>query len=76
VIDSRCTECHSATPGHEGVFEAPKDVKLDSDAGIANHAAQIAMEAGFSTAMPPGNVSEITPAERTLLMQWYQESRS
>ena len=50
--------------------------KLDSDAGIANRAEQIAMEAGFSTAMPPGNVSEITPAERALLVQWYTEGRS
>jgi uncharacterized membrane protein len=75
VINQRCTECHSATPGYEGVFEAPKNVKLDSDAGIADHAEQIAMEAGFSTAMPPGNVSEITPQERALIVQWFREAQ-
>jgi uncharacterized membrane protein len=74
VINTRCAECHSAVPGYEGVFEAPKNVRLDSDAGIANHAEQIAMEAGFSTAMPPGNVSEITPAERALLVEWFREA--
>jgi uncharacterized membrane protein len=74
VINTRCTECHSTVPGYEGVLEAPKGVRFDSDAGIANHAEQIAMEAGFSTAMPPGNVSEITPAERALLIQWYREA--
>lgn len=74
VINTRCTECHSAVPGYEGVFEAPKNVRLDSDAGIANHAEQIAMEAGYSTAMPPGNVSEITPAERALLVEWFREA--
>jgi len=75
VIDTRCTECHAATPGYEGVLEAPKDVKFDSDAAIAQRAEQIAMEAGYSTAMPPGNVSEITPAERALIVQWYREAR-
>ena len=74
VINTRCTECHSAVPGYEGVFEAPKNVRLDSDAGIANHAEQIAMEAGYSTAMPPSNVSEITPAERALLVEWFREA--
>jgi uncharacterized membrane protein len=72
VVDTRCGECHSATPGYPGVFEAPKGVRLDSAAGIANHAEQIAMEAGFSTAMPPGNVSEITPEERALIVAWYR----
>jgi uncharacterized membrane protein len=74
VINSRCTECHSAVPGYEGVLEAPKDVRFDSDAAIANHAEQIAIEAGYSTAMPPGNVSEITAAERALIVQWYREA--
>jgi uncharacterized membrane protein len=74
VIGERCTECHSAVPGYEGIFEAPKDVRFDSDAAIANRAEQIAMEAGYSTAMPPGNVSEITPAERALIVQWYREA--
>ena len=74
VIQMRCAECHSAVPGHEGVFEAPKNVRLDSDAAIGNHAEQVAIEAGFSTAMPPGNVSEITPAERALIVQWYREA--
>jgi len=53
VIDTRCTECHAETPGYAGMFEPPKDVRLDSDAGIAQHAEQIALEAGYSTAMPP-----------------------
>src|SRR3569623_1627418 len=74
VVNSRCTECHSAVPGYEGVFAAPKNVRFDSDAAIANHAEQIAIEAGYSTAMPPGNVSEITAEERALIVQWYREA--
>jgi uncharacterized membrane protein len=74
VIMGRCSMCHTAEPVYEGVLEAPKGVHLDTDAAIANHAEQIAIQAGFSTAMPPGNVSEITPAERALIVTWYREA--
>ena len=57
-----------------GVLEAPKNVMLDTDAGIANHAEQIAMEAGFSHAMPPGNVSEITDGGAGADRAWYREA--
>ena len=74
VILGRCSMCHAAQPTYEGVLEAPKNVHLDSDAAIANHAEQIAIQAGFATAMPPGNVSEITPEERALIVTWYREA--
>jgi len=74
VILGRCSMCHAAEPSYEGVLEAPKNVHLDSDAAIANHAEQIAIQAGYSVAMPPGNVSEITPAERALIVAWYREA--
>ena len=74
VILGRCSMCHAAQPTYEGVLEAPKDVHLDSDAAIANHAEQIAIQAGYATAMPPGNVSEITPEERALIVAWYREA--
>ena len=73
VVMGRCSMCHTAEPFYEGVYEAPKNVHLDSDAAIANHATEIAMQAGFSHAMPPGNVTEITPEERALLLAWYRE---
>ncbi|MEP7241805.1 MAG: urate hydroxylase PuuD [Devosia sp.] len=74
VVDTRCVECHAAVPGYEGVLEAPKNVRFDSDVAIGNHAEQIAMEAGYTAAMPPGNVSQMTPAERALLVQWFREA--
>jgi uncharacterized membrane protein len=74
VIMGRCSMCHTAEPVYEGVLEAPKGVRLDTDAAIANHAEQIAIQAGFSAAMPPGNVSEITPSERALIVTWYREA--
>jgi uncharacterized membrane protein len=74
VILGRCSMCHTAEPVYEGVLEAPKNVHLDSDAAIANHAEQVAMQAGFSHAMPPGNVTEMTPEERALIVAWFREA--
>lgn len=76
VVQTRCAMCHAAEPGQEGIAEAPKNVILDNDVAIANHAEQIAMQAGYSHAMPPGNLTEITPEERALLVAWFRETRS
>ena len=66
--------CHSTAPSWPGVLEAPKHVILDNPAGIASRAKDIAMEAGFSHAMPPGNLSQITDDERALIVAWYRST--
>jgi uncharacterized membrane protein len=76
VIMGRCSMCHTGQPNWPGVMEAPRDVHLDSDAAIAGYGKDIAMQAGFSHAMPPGNVSEITDTERALIVAWYREANS
>jgi uncharacterized membrane protein len=74
IVESRCSMCHAAEPVWDGVYEAPKDIRLDSDQAIATHARQIYIEAGITHAMPPGNVTEITPQERNMLATWYREA--
>ncbi len=74
VIMGRCAMCHTAAPVYEGVLQAPKNVHLDSDTAIANHAHEVAMQAGFSHAMPPGNVTQMTADERALIVQWFREA--
>ena len=74
TVMARCMMCHSATPGYEGVYEAPKNVRFDSEAAIANYAHEIAIQAGYTHAMPPGNVSEMTEAERALIVIWYRQA--
>ena len=68
--------CHAAEPVYEGISRAPKGVMLDSDAQIAAHAREIYLQAGRSHAMPPGNVTEITPDERALLVAWFDPHRA
>jgi uncharacterized membrane protein len=70
---TRCSMCHTADPAWEGVHQAPKDVHLDGDIVIANHAHEIALQAGYSHAMPPGNVTDMTEEERALLVAWFRE---
>ncbi|KKC37441.1 cysteine desulfurase [Devosia epidermidihirudinis] len=73
AVQTRCAMCHTAEPVWPGIYEPPKNVILDSDIAIANHAKDIAMQAGYTHAMPPGNVTEMTKEERALLVEWFRE---
>ena len=72
TVISRCSMCHMAEPVWEGLYHAPKDVLLDTDADIAEHAREIYLQAGASHAMPPGNVTEVTDEERALIVAWFE----
>ena len=64
--------CHTTEPFWPGIHRAPKDVIFETDQEIAAHAREIYLQAGLSHAMPPGNVSEIEPAERKQIVDWYR----
>jgi uncharacterized membrane protein len=68
IVDARCTACHSDQPTR--VARAPKDVKLDTPAEISSQADAIEQQAVRTNAMPLGNVTKMTQAERDLLGQW------
>ncbi|MER9230644.1 urate hydroxylase PuuD [Mesorhizobium sp. M0622] len=72
TVLGRCSMCHTAEPSYEGIYHAPKGVMLDTDAGIAEHAGEIYLQAGRSHAMPPANVTQITDKERALLVAWFE----
>jgi uncharacterized membrane protein len=70
VIQSRCSICHAQQPVWPGIGTAPNGVLLDSEANIRKHARQIDINAVRSHAMPPGNISAMTTAERQTLAAW------
>jgi uncharacterized membrane protein len=74
LISTRCSMCHAVEPVYEGLARPPKNVILENDAEIAAHAREIYIQAGRSHAMPPGNISEITPDERKLLVAWFESA--
>jgi uncharacterized membrane protein len=71
VVLSRCSMCHTEEPLWEGIVAPPKGVMLDTPERIHQHAGPIHMQAVLTHAMPPGNITEIEPAERALLGAWY-----
>ena len=73
TVLARCSMCHTAEPVWDGIHEAPRNVHLDSDIAIANRAAEIALQAGYSHAMPPGNLTDMTQEERDLIVAWFRE---
>jgi uncharacterized membrane protein len=71
IVLSRCSMCHTKEPFWPGVTTPPKDIVLDSPATITQHARLIDINAVRSSAMPPGNITEITPEERQTLAAWF-----
>jgi uncharacterized membrane protein len=72
VVIGRCSMCHMSEPVWEGIGSPPKGVMLDTPERIRAHARDIYLVAARTTAMPPANVSEITPEERRLLAAWVE----
>jgi uncharacterized membrane protein len=53
-----------------GITVPPKGILLDTAARIRVNAREIAIAAAWSSAMPPSNVTDITPEEREVLGAW------
>jgi uncharacterized membrane protein len=70
IVMGRCSMCQAQEPFWPGISSAPNGVRLDTPDLIKLHARMIAINAVKSSAMPPGNVSEITPEERQMLAAW------
>ena len=70
AILSRCSMCHMEDPVWPGIHAPPKGVVLDNPESIRRHAQLIEINAVRSSAMPPGNVTDMTPQERQILAAW------
>jgi uncharacterized membrane protein len=70
VIHDRCVPCHSVNPTQSGVSSAPKGIRFDTRAEIESQAQAIEQQAVVLKAMPLGNVTHMTQAERDLLARW------
>jgi uncharacterized membrane protein len=72
IILSRCSMCHSAEPVWDGITTAPKGVLLDDAEHIHRNARLIGRNAAWASAMPPGNVTEMTAQERATIAAWVE----
>lgn len=69
IIASRCVTCHAARPTMEGFAAPPKGVMMETPGQIRRWAAALRQQVQ-TEAMPPGNMTEITPEERAKLVAW------
>ena len=72
VVATRCSMCHAAEPVWEGITTAPRGIRLDDAEHIRRNARLIGRNAAWASAMPPGNVTEMTADERALIAAWME----
>jgi len=70
IIDRHCVSCHAAEPAHPAFTEAPMGLRLDRPDFIRRYAPRIKAQTVDSQAMPLGNESGMTAAERAALGRW------
>ncbi len=72
IIMGRCSMCHGAEVYWDGLGHAAKGVFLDNPADIARQAQAIYLQAGLTNAMPPANLTSMSPEERAAIVAWYR----
>jgi uncharacterized membrane protein len=72
IVQGRCSMCHAREPVWAGMYWPPKGVVLETEADIAREGRRIALQAGLSHAMPPGNLSYMEPEERAAIVAWHR----
>ena len=75
IVQARCSMCHAAEPVWEGLHWPPKGVVLEEDEQIAAQALAVYLHSAISHAMPPGNLTGMTPRERARVADWYRAAR-
>jgi uncharacterized membrane protein len=73
IVKSRCSMCHAAAPVWAGIVTAPKGILLDGTEPIRRNIRLIGRFAAWSSAMPPGNITEMTSQERATLAAYISE---
>ena len=70
VFVARCVTCHSAHPTRDGFTAAPKGVLFDTQQEIVANARRAYEQVVVTKAMPLGNATGMTEAERDLIGRW------
>lgn len=70
ISQARCVSCHAARPVDPDTDEAPGGVMLETVADLRRHGARVLAQTVSSKAMPLGNKTGMTTAEREALGLW------
>jgi uncharacterized membrane protein len=69
TLEQHCYQCH-------GAQVQMKNVRLDSAAGVKQHAQNIYQQVVVAKAMPMNNATGMTDAERQRIKQWFEAGAS
>lgn len=72
IVNQRCVSCHATHPTQQGFPTAPAGVVLDNAEGISQNAPRIYQQAVQLKAMPLGNLTNMTDAERAQVAAWFE----
>ena len=70
IVRTHCSSCHSSLPTNEDFDVAPSDVIFDSVDQVRINADRMITQAVKTTAMPLGNATEMSAADRKVLGDW------
>ena len=74
IVQGRCSMCHAAEPGWDGMYWPAKGVVLETPGQIAHAAKRIYLQAGVTHAMPPANLTYMEPSERAAIIAWFRKA--
>ena len=75
IVQTRCSGCHAENPTFAGFAAPPKGILLDTPERILAQRLGIYQQTVVSRAMPPGNLTEMTDAERVVIDAWFRSGR-
>jgi uncharacterized membrane protein len=76
IVARRCASCHAAKPTNPAFAAAPNGVELETLDALRARADRILVRVYETETMPLGNLTGMTPEERTALGAWARQQRS
>ena len=70
IVIGRCAMCHAREPVWAGIALPPRGIVLETPEQIARAMGAVRFHAALTAAMPPNNITEMTPEERRVLAAW------
>jgi uncharacterized membrane protein len=72
LVKTHCVRCHATEPTHEAFAKPPQGIVLETIEEIARNAPKIMSQVVVQRAMPLGNETGMTNAERDRLAAWIE----
>jgi uncharacterized membrane protein len=75
LMKTHCVPCHAAEPAHEAFAKAPAGILLETLEQISRNAPRIMTQVVVNRAMPLGNQTGMTDAERDRIAAWIESRK-